>query len=446
MTQVKTIICSLIILIFILSCGAKKETIDTAQLPSWAITAPQSLTHYYGVGKARRSGYPDQYIKKAEQNALQDLAQQITVTIESASILYQFEFQNNTDDVFINRLKLSSNQIFEGYSVKSQFQDDLYYWTLIELSKSEYKRLKALRKQNTLKKAYNDYLNGQLLKNTFDIYNSLQQFTSILETLKPYWGESTLFETDSESIDLAAQTINEIQSILDNLYINASVKKINVARHGAIDSNQELGILSYDNTPLEGFPLTLAISGTLVQNETIWTREQGIIYATPVKVSSQKNTEKLEVMYAPQQIINQLTKDLTLRKLLKQQAPMSQGFETELNIISPTLNFNLNHNSKRLISSNLKNEVLQFFKSQNIDSTRFDYSHKLDIFIAEFTPFKFEINTQITNNNEQVLYFNNRILEVDQMIYKTKSDVTQNVLRSIERVELHQALKTIFKL
>ena len=74
-----------------------------------------------------RTGYPDRYIKEAEKNALQDLSQQIAVSIESSSLLYQFEFNNNKEDVYINRLKLNTTNNFEDYTVKDQFQDDNFY-------------------------------------------------------------------------------------------------------------------------------------------------------------------------------------------------------------------------------------------------------------------------------------------------------------------------------
>ena len=75
-----------------------------------------------------------------------DLSQQIAVSIESSSLLYQFEFNNNKEDVYINRLKLNTTNNFQDYTVKDQFQDDNFYWTLIALSKAEYLRLKQQEK------------------------------------------------------------------------------------------------------------------------------------------------------------------------------------------------------------------------------------------------------------------------------------------------------------
>ena len=154
MTPIKRCYFYAVVIVILNACGSKKTLIETSHLPEWAKIAPQSETFYYGVGKARRIGYPDRYIKEAEKNALQDLSQQIAVSIESSSLLYQFEFNNNKEDVYINRLKLNTTNNFQDYTVKDQFQDDNFYWTLIALSKAEYLRLKQQRKSESLNKAH----------------------------------------------------------------------------------------------------------------------------------------------------------------------------------------------------------------------------------------------------------------------------------------------------
>ena len=85
MTPIKRCYFYAVVIVILNACGSKKTLIETSHLPEWAKIAPQSETFYYGVGKARRIGYPDRYIKEAEKNALQDLSQQIAVSIESPS-------------------------------------------------------------------------------------------------------------------------------------------------------------------------------------------------------------------------------------------------------------------------------------------------------------------------------------------------------------------------
>lgn len=438
--------CFFAFLILILNtCGSKKTLTDNSHLPEWAIIAPQSDTFYYGVGKAKRIGYPDRYIKEAEKNALQDLSQQIDVSIESSSLLYQFEFNNNKEDVFINRLKLNTNNNFQDYTVKDQFQDDNFYWTLIALSKSEYLRLKQQRKSESLDKANLELEKGMVLFKKFEFYKSLIKFVKTLEILKPYWGESTLYKTYNKEYDIAITATEKINEILNGVTLKQTNKSISVDRNSTIKSINELGILYYKNIPIKGFPLNCNITELQNQAEIIWTKDQGRIYSAPFYVKSIENKEVITIIFEPIRIINTLTRDLALRKILKQELQPKQFFDLTLQIIAPKLKINLTVNSNKVLKSLIKNLITDYYNEYNIKTGMQDYSHEMNIKIQNITNNTYEISTQLNSLNENKLYFKNRKITIDDMLYKQPQQITTNLFLSIERQELSNTLKTLFK-
>lgn len=445
MTPIKRCYFYAVVIVILSACGSKKTLIETSHLPEWAKIAPQSETFYYGVGKARRIGYPDRYIKEAEKNALQDLSQQIAVSIESSSLLYQFEFNNNKEDVYINRLKLNTTNNFEDYTVKDQFQDDNFYWTLIALSKAEYLRLKQQRKSESLNKAHLEFEKAMALFKKHELYKSLIKYVKTLEILKPYWGESTLYTTPNNAYDIAIIAKEKINEILNALTLEQTNNTIRVRRNTTINTVDELGILYYKNRPITGFPLDCDITELQNQSEIIWTKSQGRIYSAPFYVRSIEDKEVITIIFEPTKIVNTLTKDLALRKILKQELKPKQFFDITLQIIAPRLKLNLTVNGNKVLKSLIKNLITDFYSEYNIKVGIQDYSHEVNINIKNISSNTYEISTRFNSLNKNNLYFKNRKITIDDMLYKQPQEITTNLFLSIERQELSNTLKTLFK-
>lgn len=445
MTPIKRCYFYAVVILILNACGSKKTVIETTHLPEWAKIAPQSETFYYGIGKARRIGYPDRYIKEAEKNALQDISQQIAVSIESSSLLYQFEFNNKKEDVYINRLKLNTTNNFQDYTVKDQFQDDNFYWMLIALSKAEYLRLKQQRKSESLNKANIELEKAMVLFKKYELYNSLIKYVKTLEILKPYWGESTLFKTPNNEYDIAIIAKEKINEILNALTLEQTNETIIVNRNSSINAIDELGNLYYKNKPIKGFPLDCNITELQNQAEIIWTKDQGKIYSAPFYVRSIEDKEVITIIFEPTKIINTLTKDLALRKILKQELQTKQFFDITLQIIAPRLKLNLTVNSNQVLKSLIKNLITDYYDEYNIKVGAQDYSHELNIKIQNITSNTYEISAQLNSLNKNNLYFKIRKITIDNMLYKQPQEITTNLFLSIERQELSSTLKNLFK-
>lgn len=445
MTPIKRCYFYAVVILILNACGSKKTVIETTHLPEWAKIAPQSETFYYGIGKARRIGYPDRYIKEAEKNALQDISQQIAVSIESSSLLYQFEFNNKKEDVYINRLKLNTTNNFQDYTVKDQFQDDNFYWMLIALSKAEYLRLKQQRKSESLNKAHIELEKAMVLFKKYELYNSLIKYVKTLEILKPYWGESTLFKTPNNEYDIAIIAKEKINEILNALTLEQTNETIIVNRNSSINAIDELGNLYYKNKPIKGFPLDCNITELQNQAEIIWTKDQGKIYSAPFYVRSIEDKEVITIIFEPTKIINTLTKDLALRKILKQELQTKQFFDIILQIIAPRLKLNLTVNSNQVLKSLIKNLITDYYDEYNIKVGAQDYSHELNIKIQNITSNTYEISAQLNSLNKNKLYFKIRKITIDNMLYKQPQEITTNLFLSIERQELSSTLKNLFK-
>ena len=84
--------------IFIISCQySKKSTEIDDGIPSWVKEYPVSESHYIGIGIADRSAHPQDYIKVAQQNALQNLSSQIKISDVDVDLDEDEEEENNNN-------------------------------------------------------------------------------------------------------------------------------------------------------------------------------------------------------------------------------------------------------------------------------------------------------------------------------------------------------------
>jgi hypothetical protein len=69
----------------------------------------------------------------------------------------------------------------------------------------------------------------------------------------------------------------------------------------------------------------------------------------------------------------------------------------------------------------------------------------MNIKIQNITINTYEISTQLISLSEKKLYFKNRKITINDMLYKLPQQITTNLFLSIERQELSNTLKTLFK-
>ena len=93
----RLVIAALSFTLLLTSCGSPKEVAPIeppAPRPSWVSSKPINSGMYSGIGMAYKSAGAD-YIAMAKNNALNDLASEISVNISSSSLFYQIEQDDN---------------------------------------------------------------------------------------------------------------------------------------------------------------------------------------------------------------------------------------------------------------------------------------------------------------------------------------------------------------
>ncbi len=282
-------------------------------IPEWVKEYPVSETHYTGIGIADRSTHPLDYIKIAQQNALQNLMSQIKVTISSQSVFLQMERESGYEEDFKSNIEVKAKEILEGYELVSTYTQSNEYWVYYQLSKQKYHETRNARIQEAIEES-KYFLNKAVLYST-PYKDKYIYYVQAMAKLEPYLSEPLLTEFDRENVYLGSEIIARFRSYVDDYQLYCVSKKIR-AMIGNTVSKIDLAV-EYDGNRLSNIPL-MAVSADLeLKDISKNTNENGVFTTSVPKIKSTQAVQKIEAGINFQDWLDEGTKSEFIQKLFK---------------------------------------------------------------------------------------------------------------------------------
>jgi hypothetical protein len=300
--------------LFLFSCNSPKEVANSMDgIPEWVKEYPVSETHYTGIGIADRSTHPLDYIKIAQQNALQNLMSQIKVTISSQSVFLQMERENGYEEDFKSNIEVKAKEILEGYELVSTYTQSNEYWVYYQLSKQKYHETRNARIQEAIEES-KYFLNKAVLYST-PYKDKYIYYVQAMAKLEPYLSEPLLTEFDRENVYLGSEIIARFRSYVDDYQLYCVSKKIS-AMIGNTVSKIDLAV-EYEGNRLSNIPL-MAVSADLeLKDISKNTNENGVFTTSVPKIKSTQAVQKIEAGINFQEWLDEGTKSEFIQKLFK---------------------------------------------------------------------------------------------------------------------------------
>ncbi|MCB0763635.1 MAG: LPP20 family lipoprotein [Flavobacteriales bacterium] len=208
----------------LIGCKDKQPAVVTTipdpamQRPQWVTTRPSSTAYYVGIGLASKSR-PDVQ-EAAKKNALNDLASEISVTVEGNSLLYTLDQRSRFDESFTSTIKTSTSEQLEGYELVDSWENGNEYWTYYRLSKAEHARIKEERKARALGIAKDLHSRAASSIASGDLRAAFDQDLRALIGMKAYWGENDLVEVDGRQVPLVNELYADLQKFTSGVRFN----------------------------------------------------------------------------------------------------------------------------------------------------------------------------------------------------------------------------------
>lgn len=335
MMNFRRILYVVLVLILTQSCGSNKKIVQVIPDVEWAKNRPRSQSYYVGIGQADKVGSPNDYMQVAKQNALADMASEISISISANSVISAFETKNVYSEDFTSTVKAETQKELDGYELVETWDGNTQYWAYYRLSKSHYKNMVEEKKAAAGIKSVDFYAKALQSISGGDVRTGLVMLVKALEPIRPYFAETISVMFNGQEIFIGNEIINKFTETVNSLAI-AGVKSID-AKLGAGIHPKDLTytVVDVQGEAQRGILLRAVYTEKPIQASRAVTGSAGKAGFSIDAVRSSKIMEHLTVSIDLDNIVREGTAEPVLKRLLTKVSTPS--FTTAVNVIKPNV-------------------------------------------------------------------------------------------------------------
>ncbi|MFZ4619616.1 MAG: LPP20 family lipoprotein [Bacteroidota bacterium] len=280
---------SLCFIISLLSAQGKR--------PDWVEKRPNSPGYYHGVGVVPKNGTTSEYLQRAKDAALNDIAQQIVVSINASQKSSISEKLGDFSEEYQSAVQTSTKADLEGVEAVDTWDGGDQYWVYHRLSIAEYKRLQAEKLKKATALALDFYGKAKNAEKANNIGESLQGYMQALSAAEKFLGETMEVQYGTTKIFLVNEIFTSIQSVLNTVELKAKNPKVDAQVGKPLRVPLEVAVTnSVTAAPVSNFPVHYAFirgSGDIVSSSR--SDKNGTASTQIAKVAA---TDKLQLVKA----------------------------------------------------------------------------------------------------------------------------------------------------
>ena len=272
--------------------------------PAWLKSRPIDHAFYIGISGTSKINNQFDYSSSAKSKALEDLASEIKVQVESNSVLFQLERNDSFKDSYESVIKSKTSQEIEGFELIDAWETDTEYWVYYRLSKAKFKE-QQLKKQKTAQNLALDlYKKGKSFEENDQVLTALSSYLNSLKALHDYLGDLNEVQFEGRTIYLGTEIYNSVQLLMKEIEIS-SVSSIDYKR-GVTRNKKITATVTYKNKPLVNIPLVAKFtSGKGVLSKGVQSNGNGKATFVLSSINSSSKSQELVLQIDLDKLKNQ---------------------------------------------------------------------------------------------------------------------------------------------
>jgi hypothetical protein len=341
------------------SCAAKKEAAEFKLQPEWMKQKPIIHGYYVGIGSAKKVGTSAEYIAKARQDALADLAGEVSATISSTSVLHTIETEYGHSETFDQKIETTTDDYLEGFEPAEAYETPDSYWVYFHISREIYHEMKEKKKKEATETALAKYISGKNDQEQNHPVEALSFYLQGLQALVSYLDEETPADFKGNKIDIGNELYSSINEIISALSIQPETPTITVKRGESVNPPLRFKTL-FNALPVQGIPVELGFSGGYLKKDREISDQYGFINLYSDPIYSLNCAEQIHATINLKDIAMKAVDDLFIRGLVNKK--YIDPAITIVKIIQPALALKIDKQSGTLFDDekiiNLFSEVV----------------------------------------------------------------------------------------
>lgn len=406
-----------------------------AQTPSWVTSHPVSEKEYIGIGMASLSD--SDYMKKATQNALSDIASQIAVRLENNSFLHMIDVDGKSRELFEDKIQSSLISWLEGQELKETYQSDKAYYVYYILDKKLYAQKSKERRNMAVQSGYDYLQKGNDAENSMNLSQAAQLYAKGLEVVEPW----VFMDLTYNGMNIPNELYHAYVNVFSNMSITTNVSQLEGEAFKAIPT-PIAGCLSKNGIVVPNVKLKASfVTGTGAVSEPIETDYNGTAEFYVTNITSKDKVQELRIS-----IDDTFTEALpkAYRQLLQNQVWTSAKITLTLKNtpITAYLYVNDEHDlegMEKRITNLLTNNHFTMTEDPDAAELFIDFSTKLDMGsvvsggLYDLNTCLCSIELKIYNNKSEQLLLNYTVnqLKVLSPVHKTAEETMSMCVREV---------------
>ena len=260
-----------------------------AQKPVWVTSHPISEKEYIGIGMAPLSD--TDYMKKATQNALADIASQISMKLENSSFLHVVDVDGKARDMFEDKIQGSMVAWLEGQELKETYQSDENYYVYYSLDKKVFARNSESRRKQAIRMGMDYLKKGQEAEEMMNLAQAVQLYGKGLEAVEPW----VFMDLVNNGVNVPTELYHAFVNVFSNMAITTNVVQVEGEAFKAI-STPLAGCLSKNGIVVPNVKLKASfVTGGGAVSEPRETDHTGTAEFYVTNITSKENFQELRI-------------------------------------------------------------------------------------------------------------------------------------------------------
>jgi len=236
--------------LFACSVHAPKEPI-----PTWVQERPMDPFNYIGIAKIEKALHPTDYKQVAKKAALNDLASEISIKIQSNSLVSSYDDNSGFQSDYSQFIKTEINKNLSGYQMKGEYENKKIYYVYYQLSKSKWREIQAQKKHTATEKAYQIYQEALKEEKALHYKFAINQYINALLAIKKYWNETVDYNKGDINIHLDNKIKENLLLLLKDIQLQVKPQKIILSSSNNYQENLQIAVTNKKGDYLASFPV-----------------------------------------------------------------------------------------------------------------------------------------------------------------------------------------------
>ena len=255
----------------------------------WVTSHPISEKEYIGIGMAPLSD--TDYMKKATQNALADIASQISMKLENSSFLHVVDVDGKARDMFEDKIQGSMVAWLEGQELKETYQSDENYYVYYSLDKKVFARNSESRRKQAIRMGMDYLKKGQEAEEMMNLAQAVQLYGKGLEAVEPW----VFMDLVNNGVNVPTELYHAFVNVFSNMAITTNVVQVEGEAFKAI-STPLAGCLSKNGIVVPSVKLKASfVTGGGAVSEPMETDHTGTAEFYVTNITSKENFQELRI-------------------------------------------------------------------------------------------------------------------------------------------------------